>query len=280
MNNKFGSNLKLRKMKEKNVFNQLKLVIAQRYWRQKQIEAIQDAVNDFQPAGNSAEARIFGYAAVYLAYIARFLESALAFALDSAEKQLNEIPELAGDAPVDANLSRSLGVFDAANDIGMVAAELIVRAQRALNNAAQLTLGEQRGLGLPLFSNDGGVDLYVACAEISKPGLSSAIESLKRCLTITSTYAARAQAVEEFLTPSISSYAGALSMKTSADVFLETAKMLNQPVTAMGVFEDDPAHHAKTQEIQIARIYAAGVCSNIINTHLKNGELWNVQFLN
>lgn len=224
-------------MKEKNVFNQWKLVKAQRYWRRKQIEAIQEAVNDFEPAGNSAEARIFGYAAVYLAYIAGFLEDALGSALAWAEKELNEIPELAGDAPVDANLSRSLGVFDAANDTGMVVAELIVCAQRALNNSAQLTLGEQRGLGLPLFSNDGGVDLYVACAELGKPGLSSAIEGLKRCLTITTTYAARAQAVEEFLTPAISSYVSALSMKTSADAFLETAKMLNQPVTEMGVFE-------------------------------------------
>jgi hypothetical protein len=267
-------------MKEKNVFNQWKLVKAQRYWRQKQIDAITEAVNDFQPQGNSPESRIFGYAAIYLAFIAQFIEKELDSRLVSAENELNEIPTLAGDSPVDANLSRSLGIFDGANDAGIVVAELIMCAQRALNNATQLTLAQFGGLGLPLFSNDGGVDLYVACSEISKQGLNSAIANLKKCLSITTTNASRAQAVEEFLTPSISSYAAAVSMKTSADVFMETAKMLNQPVTDAGVFENDPAHHAKTKEIQIARIYAAGVASGIINTHLKDGQLWNVQFLN
>ncbi len=267
-------------MKEKNVFNQWKLVKAQRYWRQKQIEAINQAVNDFQPEGNSPEARIFGYAAVYLAFIAQFLEDAVNQRLSAVEQDLNDISSLVGETPVDATLSRSLGVFDGVNDTGMVASELLVRAQRALNNSTQLTLAQFSGLGLPLFSNDGGVDLYVACAEISNQGLESGINSLKRCLTITGTYAERAKAVEEFLSPSISSYAGAVSMKTSADAFLETAKMLNQPVTDAGVFDNDPAHHAKTKEIQIARIYAAGIASNIVNTHLKNGELWNVQFLN
>lgn len=267
-------------MKEKNVFNQWKLVKAQRYWRQKQIDAITEAVNEFQPEGNSVEARIFGYAAIYLAFIAQFIEKVLDARLDVAEQQLNEIPTLVGDTPVDANLSRSLGVFDGANDTGLVVSELLVGAQRALNNATQLTLGQHSGLGLPLFSHDGGVDLYVACAEISKQGLTSGIASLKKCLSITKTYASRAQAVEEFLSPSISSYASAVSMVTSANAFLETAKMLNRPVTNAGVFENDPAHQVKTKEIQVARIYAAGVASSIINTHLKNGELWNVQFLN
>ena len=274
------SNLKLKEMKEKNVFNQWKLVKAQLYWRQKQIDTITETVHEFQPQGNSAEARIFGYVAIYLAYIAQFIEKELESCLAAAEKEMNQIPNLAGDAPVDASLSRCLGIFDAATDTGMVVSELLARAQRATSNATLLTLGQCGGIGLPLFSNDGGVDLYVACAEISKQGLNSAIADLKKCLKLTKTYASRAQSVEEYLSPSISSYASAVSMVTSANIFVETAEMLNQPVTDAGVFENDPAHHAKTKEIQVARIYAAGVASGIINNHLKNVELWNIQFLN
>lgn len=267
-------------MKEKNVFNQWKLVKAQRYWRQKQIEAITEAVNAFQSEGDSKEARIFGYAAIYLAFIAQYLEDVVKPDIEAAERLLNKLPDLIGEAPVDHNLAHSLGVFEAANITGLAVAELLTRAQRALSHSTALTLGQHSGLGLPMFSNDSGEDLFVACMETSDAAVSILAQNIKRCASQTEIYDVRAENVLEFLTPSISSYANAVTMTTSARAFMKTAQLVNQPLGKEGVFENDPAHNLQTKEIQVARALAAGSAADIIIANIQTGELWNVQCLN
>lgn len=267
-------------MKEKNVFNQWKLVRAQRYWRQKQIDAITEAVHAFQPEGDSREARVFGFVAIYLAFIAQYLEDAVQPDIDKAEQRLNKLHELVGEAPVDHDLAHSLGVFEAANITGMAVAELLTRAQRALSHSTALTLGQYSGIGLPLYSNDAGEDLVVACLQTGDAAISAMALNIKRCASLATTYDVRAENVLQFLTPSISSYANALTMTTSARAFMKTAQLVNQPLSKDGVFENDPAHNAQTKEIQVARALAAGIAADIIIANTQTGELWNVQCLN
>ena len=267
-------------MKEKNVFTQWKLVRSQRYWREKQIQEITEAVKDFQPEGDSREARIFGFAAIYFAHIAKLLEDAVEAEINKAVQHLNGLHALVGEAPVDYALSFSLGVFEAANTTGMVVAELLCRAQRALTHATALTLGEQNSIGLPLFANDSGEDLIVACAETSPAALAGMWDSVRRCRALCETYFVRAENVLQFLTPSISSYVNAVTMTTSARVFKAGAELANQPFAVAGIFDNDPAHNSQTKEIQIARALVAGSVADIINSKIQNGELWNIQFLN
>lgn len=267
-------------MKEKNVFTQWKLARSQRYWRDRQMLEITEAVKDFLPAGDSKEARIFGYAAIYFAHVMKFLEDLMETEMASAVRHLNGLPGLVGEGQFDYALSYSLGVFEASNITGLVAAQLLSKAQRALTHASTLTLGQNEMTGLPMFANDSGEDLVVACTEISPAAISGLAQSTKNCVQLCEKYSERAKNVLEFLTPSISSYVNAVTMDCSAKAFKKTAIMVNNVFSPDGIFEEDPAHNSQEQEVQIARALVAGSVADIINNNIQNGELWQTPSLN
>jgi len=69
-------------------------------------------------------------------------------------------------------------------------------------------------------------------------------------------------------------------MNSSAVAFLQIAKLLNQPFTDKGVFDNELARDSQEKEVQIARVLAAGTAADIIISNIHNEDLWNVQFLN
>lgn len=267
-------------MKENNVFNQLRLIKAQRNLRQKQIDSVAEAVCSFIPHGKHKEAKVFEHLAMYLAFIAQYLEDAWQNKIAETELRLNKLHELVGEAPVDACLAQSLGVLQGANITGFVVSELLSRAQSALNHSTALTVGQHSRMGLPLFANDGGEDLVVACLDAQETAIPELARRVKRCLTLATKYEVDSVSVVEFMTPSISSYVNAVTMNSSAVAFLQTAKLLNQPFAEKGVFDKDLAPNSQEKEIQIARALAAGIAADIIISNIHNEELWNIQFLN
>lgn len=267
-------------MKERNVFNQLKLLKAQRFWRQKQYHSLMGAVCSFEQEGHSKAARVFEHQAVYLAFIAHRVEACVQEKLNQAEKQVSEIHSLVGEAPVDACLAQALGVVEGINIIGGISAELMMRAHRALNNATAMVLGHTSRQGLPMFANDPSEDLLIACAETRECAMPGMGDLVKKCIERANKYHVRAANVVEFLSPSVSSYVNAVSMSTSAHAFQEIAKFLNQPFSEKGVFDDDPAENSQAAELQIARALAAGHAADVILAHIQEDDLWNVQFLN
>lgn len=267
-------------MKEYTVFNQLRLIKMQRSLRHKQIDSVAGAVCSFVPKGNRKEAKVFEHLAMYLTIIAQYVEDTMEGKIADTEVQLNKLHELVGEAPVDACLAQSLGVLQGANIIGQVSAELLSRAQTALNHATALTFGQHSCVGLPLFANDAGEDLVVACLDTHETVIPELARTVKKCLTLTTKYEVDSQNVVEFMTPSISSYVNAMTMNSSAVAFLQIAKLLNQPFTDKGVFEIDRAKESQEKEVQIARALAAGIAADIVISNIHNEELWNIQFLN
>ena len=266
-------------MKEYNVLNQLRLIKAQRRLRQNQIDSVAGAVCSFVPEGKHKEAKIFEHLAMYLAFIAQFVEDSMSSKIADAEARVNKINELVGEAPVDACLAQCLGILQGANITGKVVSELLFKAQCALNHSTALTFNI-RSLGLPLFANDGGEDLVVACLETGETAIPELARRVKRCLTLATKYEVDSVNVVEFMTPSVSSYVNAITMNSSAASFLESAKLLNQPLGEKGVFDNDMARDSQEKEVQLARILAAGTAADIIISNIHNEELWNIQFLN
>ncbi len=267
-------------MKEKNVFNQLRLVKMQRRLRQEQIDSVGGAVCSFESQGKHKEAKIFEHLAMYLAFIAGHVEDCMQGKIVDAEVRLNKLHELVGEAPVDACLAQCLGVLQGANLTGQVSSELLARAQSALNHSTALTLSQYSRMGLPLFANDSGEDLVVACLDAQETAIPELARRVKRCLTLATKYEVDSANVVEFMTPSISSYVNAVTMNSSAVAFLQMAKLINQPFTEKGVFDKDQAPDSQDKEIQIARALAAGIAADIIISNIHNEELWNIQFLN
>lgn len=267
-------------MKEKNAFNQLKLAQGQHYWRQKQIDTITEAANQFEPAGESKQVKIFVFATVYLAFIAQFLENALKVEVESTQQSLNKLPELVSEEQIDCCISTCLGSYEAANAIGLVVTELLTKAHRCMTHATALALGQDQYSGLPLFANDSGEDLVIACMETGETALAGMARNVKKCIALAEKNEVRAQNVQEFLTPSISSFVNACTMTSSAAAFKKAALIANQPFELSGIFENDPSHNAQTKEIQIGRALAAGYAADVIISNLQNIELWNEQSLN
>lgn len=252
----------------------------QRNLRHKQIDSVAGAVCSFVPKGKNHAAKVFEHLAMYLTIIAQYVEDTMQSKIADTEVQLNKLHELVGEAPVDACLAQSLGLLQGANIVGQVSTELLSRAQTALNHASALTLGQHPGIGLPLFANDSGEDLVVACLDTRESAIPELARTVKKCLTLTTKYEVDSQNVVEFMTPSISSYVNALTMNSSAVAFLQIAKLLNQPFTEKGVFEIDLAKDSQEKEIQVARALAAGIAADIVISNIHNEELWNIQFLN
>lgn len=267
-------------MKERNVFNQLKLLKSQRFWRQKQYHSLMGIVCTFRQEGNSKEAKVFEHLAVYLAFIAQFMEDSVQEKINHAEKQLSEIHSLVGEAPVDACLAQVLGVIEGANVIGGVSAELLIRAQRALSNATTMVLGRTSQQGLPMFANDPSEELLLACAQARESAVPGMADIVKRCIAQSTKHQVRAANVVEFLSPSVSSYVNAMAMSTAANAFHGAARFLNQPFSEKGIFDADPAQNSQAAETQIARSLAAGHAADVILAHIQEEDLWNVQFLN
>jgi hypothetical protein len=267
-------------MKERNVYNQLKLLKAQRFWRQKQYHSMMGAVCSFEQDGASKAARVFEHQAVYLAFIAHRLEASVQERLNQTEKHVSEIHSLVGESPVDACLAQALGVIEGLNIIGGISADLLMRAHRALNNATAMVLGRTSQQGLPMFANDPSEDLLIACAQTRESAVPGMADIVKRCIEQATKHNVRAANVVEFLSPSISSYVNAVSMSTSANAFQEIAQFLNQPFSEKGNFDGDPAENSQAAEFQIARALAAGHAADVILAHIQEEDLWNIQFLN
>jgi len=166
------------------------------------------------------------------------------------------------------------------NEVGGVAAQILMRAQRALNHAATLSLGQNTQQGLPLFANDPSEDLLAACAEASECEVPRLAEITKRCLATATRHHVRSTNVMEFLTPSISSYANAVSMNTSAEALLGTADLLNDSFTEKGGFAKDRVAGPYTKETTIALALAAAHASDVILANIQEADLWNIQCLN
>ncbi len=158
-------NLNSKDMKEYTVFNQLRLIKMQRSLRHKQIDSVAGAVCSFVPKGKNKQAKVFEHLAMYLTIIAQYVDDTMQSKIADTEAQLNKLHELVGEAPVDACLAQSLGLLQGANIVSQVSNELLSRAQTALNHASALTLGQHPGVGLPMFANDAGEDLVVACLD-------------------------------------------------------------------------------------------------------------------
>ncbi len=267
-------------MKEYNVINQLRLIKTQRSLRQKQIESVEGAVCSFDCRSKYTKARIFERLAMYLATIAQFVEDTVKSKIADAEVRMTKLHELVGEAPFDACLSQSLGELQSANIVGQVTAQLLSRAQSALNNAAAINMSSLSQQGLPLFANDAGEDLFVACLDASETTIPELARRVKKCLTLATKYEVDSVSVVEFITPSISSYINAVTMNSSATAFLQSAKLLNQPFTEKGVFENDHAKDSQEKETQIARALAAGIAADLIIDNIHNENIWDIQFLN
>jgi hypothetical protein len=260
-------------MNEKNILSQLQLTRVISQSRLTQLKAVEQAVIRLDCAGSSRDCRTISAVAIFLAYLGSRVEKYITSQIAMAFRAMEEMQKLPDQAQWEYRCAHTLGICEGLNRIGTIQAKIVEHAQASLQKAAVL-----------LMVQGGKTDLPVT-VKTHQDYIQSILQDLNP-KQVKRLGAVNQQAVEfsrVFLRRSISAQSNAeLTIATtcsaatdfiSADILAVISNHASEAVLH-GMYLDDPARGAKSEEYNLARLIAAGVVSALVIDLIKQNAPW------
>lgn len=267
-------------MKEANIVSQLSLVEAMSKGRQSQLDAISVAISAYRSDKNNRQSKIFTFVAVYMQFLAQWLEKEVARELMTIQSELKQLHTFPSEEQIDYRLAHVLGILEGLNTLGIVSHELISRSQSALHKATFLGLINAEIPGLKAYGDKKNDEIYLASQEASDNSRLTMVSLVRMAKTCALKHYQQCEMDEERVDLALSPIASATTARVIADILNQLASVCTQPFDEKRIFDNDPSFNAVTDETTIARALAAGAAADIILTYVRRGDRFGVLLLN
>jgi hypothetical protein len=260
-------------MKERNVLRQRLLVEAIKRHRHLQIEDVSDAIAAFPSEPLHPQTKTYLNAALYLAFLAIWLEKKIEMELNHLTAMTN-VSDFPGEANVDYRVAGCFGVIEGVTQLGEISSELISQSQRALCKAGLIALCEDEKRQLKAFDDSGADELSAAMLEATTPTIAKTKTLVSKCGLLTRFFEKRCKNALEIADVSVSSTYSTTGAMIIARALTLLAQVLERPFSA-GAFDNDPHTDSNClEDVQIGRAMAAGITADVVSAYIRKRITW------